>query len=239
MQGKKSNGDKTHEGSVKADIIIHPNQQTTVVISKLESQESNVQNCVIANLNDLFIPIPDMIELKMEGGVDQEVDHTIELGETEQAIKMDYSINMPIAFGRDFCIVYKDTIKDWHEKVKDLDVKHIKIEAEMDNAIPLELSLSGYAIDVAGRELTGITLGIRDNKTIQPCNEDDSPSTTSVIIEIEETGSARISEMDGIVLNVKAQSTETVYNKSLKSNQYIMLRKIKAGIPGGVILDMN
>jgi hypothetical protein len=149
---------------------------------------------------------------------------------------------MPLSFGKDLCIVYKHTIRDWNNKLKDINVKQVYLEAEIESIIPLEFTSSVYAIDVSGKKLAGLAVGIKDNKVILPCKEDDSANvTTPIIIEIAETTGSddTIKKVDGIVLNLKAKSTATIYDKPLKSSQYLIIKKIKATVPGGIQVDMN
>jgi hypothetical protein len=251
MQAWK-NGKKTHDESLKVEgikIPANPNPDqpptpTTIILSKLGPIDQDINHHEVSELGNLFLTIPDKIELNVEAKVDQSVVHTIFLGETEQAVKINYEVNLPLSFGEKLSIVYKDTINGWNEDIKDLDIKRINLETEVLNTIPLELSLSGYAIDVNGKKLETVIVGIKNNATIPPCNEDDSETTVSIVIEIEEHATASsnaptMKDMDGIVLNITAKSTEIINNKPLKSTQYIMLKGMKARIPGGVKLNMN
>jgi hypothetical protein len=257
MQGWK-NGKKTHNESVKIQNIkipANPNPDqpptpATIILSRLGVSENadilpNAIHYKVSELGNVFLVIPDEMELNIEAKADTSEDHIIFLGETEQAVKINYEVNLPLSFGENMSIVYKDTINGWNEDIKDLeDIERINLETQILNTIPLELSLSGYAIDVNGKKLERITVGIKDNATIPPCNIDDSESTASIVIEIEEHVTASFNtpamkNMDGIVLNVTAKSTEIINNKPLKSTQYIMLKNMKAKIPGGVKLNMN
>ncbi|KAA6336772.1 hypothetical protein EZS27_015092 [termite gut metagenome] len=260
MQGWK-NGKKTHNESIKVGgikIPANPNLDQlptpiTIIISKLGAPENeepvaDTNYYKVSELGDLFFIIPDEMELNVEAHADQDPKekHTIILGETEQVVKINYEVNLPLSFGENMSIVYKDTISGWNEDIKNFDIKRIDIEAEILNTIPLELSLSGYAIDVNGKKLDRLIVGIKDNAPIPPCNEDGSETTVSVVIEIVElvpafsdNPTAIMKNLDGIVLNFTAKSTETINNMPLKNTQYMMLKGMKARIPGGVKLNMN
>ncbi|KAA6343984.1 hypothetical protein EZS27_008347 [termite gut metagenome] len=255
MQGWK-NEKKTHDESIKVNEIVipanldpDPDQPPTsaiIILSKLGSITPDPNHYKVSELSDLFYVIPDEIELKIEAKVDTTKVHTIFLGETGKVVKINYGVNLPLSFGENMSIVYKDTINGWNEDVKDLDIKRINLETEILNTIPLELSLSGYAIDVNGKKLERMIVDIKDNAVIPPCKEDGSESIVSIVIEIVElvpalsdTPTSIMKDLDGIVLNITAKSTETINNKPLKSTQYMMLKGMKARIPGGVNLNMN
>ncbi|KAA6338380.1 hypothetical protein EZS27_013605 [termite gut metagenome] len=237
------NGKEIPESNVKIDDIIVPSGPITtiIVLSKLKSPEAGTQNYVVKNLNDLFLIIPDRIDMKIEAKADQSEDHIITLGATEQVVKLDYAVNMPLSFEKGSCIVYKHTIKGWNNSLKDVNVKKVHLETEIESIIPLEFTASVNAIGVSGNVLTGLKVGIKDNETILPCKEDGSASvTTPLIIEIETEDSGNIiKEVDGVVLNLKAKSTETIHGQPLKSSQYLIIKKIKATVHGGVQVDMN
>ncbi|KAA6346654.1 hypothetical protein EZS27_005842 [termite gut metagenome] len=256
MQGWK-NQEKTHKESVKIERIAipanltpdQPPTPTTIVFSRLGAPKNHKPDSDTIyykedKLGDLFLVIPDEIELKIEAEVDQEKPHVIFFKDTKQAIKMSYEVNLPLSFGKKLAIVYKDTLSGWNESIKDLDIKRINLEMEILNTIPLELSLSGYAIDVEGKKLDRMIVGIKNDATIPA--SDGSEVTASITIEIaelipayEDTPTAIMKKMDGIVLNIAARSTEDINGIPLNSLQYIMLRGVKAKVPGGVILNMN
>jgi hypothetical protein len=254
MRGLK-NGKQTHKKIVEIKgIEIPANQSPTpiiIILSRLGGTEGldkeEVGNTVYykkEELHDLFLKIPDEMKLDITAKAKPAEDHTISLGETEETVKIDYDINLPLSFGKILNIVYKDTINGWNEDVKNLDIKRIELETEILNTIPLELTLSGYAIDVNGKKLDRLTVGIKDKATIPPCKDDDSENSANIIIEIVEdissdTSTAVMKELDGIVLNFTAKSTDEIHDKPLKSLQYLRLKGMKARIPGGVKINMN
>ncbi|KAA6343356.1 hypothetical protein EZS27_008947 [termite gut metagenome] len=237
MQGIKDDKN-THEKSVMVENIVVPSkQETTIVLSKLGPSEP--PSYKVGNLNDLFLIIPDRIDMKIEAKADQSVDHTITLGETKQ-VELSYAVNMPLSFEVESRIIYKHTVKGWNNRLKDINVKQVYLETEIESIIPLEFTPSVDAIDVSGNVLNGLKVRIKDDKTILPCKEDGSANVTSLTIEIETGDSGNIiKEIDGIVLNLKAQSTEKIHDQPLKSSQYLIIKEIKASVPGGVQIDMN
>jgi hypothetical protein len=255
MQGWK-NGEKTHTESVKVNNIQIPanpdiNQPPTpitVILSRLGGTNTeDIFYYAEDRLRDLFLVIPDSLKLKIEAQADPSKEHTIRLGkETGKFLEMEYEVNLTLSFGKDMSIVYKDTTNGWNEDVKNLDIKRIDLETEILNTIPLELSLSGYAIDVDGKKLDRLIVDIKDGAVIPPCREDSLENSANIVIEIVElipafsdNPTAVMKKLDGIVLNFTAKSTETINNRPLKSTQYMLLKGMKARIPGGVRLNMN
>jgi hypothetical protein len=237
MQGLKK-GEQTHENDITTgNIEIPASQNTTIILSKLEGTNvGNIKYQKIDNFNELFLIIPEQIKLDINVEVEGE-GHTIDLGET-YPIAMDYKIDMPLSFGKDMIIIYNDTIDGWNEDIKDLDIKAIRLATTIENAIPLEFHLSGYALDVNGKKLDGITIGVVNDQPIAPCKAETADSS-SLIIEIASKNSGIMKKLDGVVLKFKANSTNTVNGIPLKSSQYLLMKDIKVIVPGGVNADLN
>ncbi|KAA6317963.1 hypothetical protein EZS27_031965, partial [termite gut metagenome] len=280
MQGVKGGENPPRAPIETPKITIPAKQITTIILSKEEVEATDVVNpkpYIIDNLNELFLPtMPGEIQLKIlskkvyptedEITAEKEADKklprsTIVLGVSEN-VKMEYKIDMPLAFGPTFAIVLKDTLNGLNDNLKDSDVKGIKITMDVDNAIPLALTIGGEAIDKEGNRLKGITIegdgkkptgaDTKPIKTIKPYTgetkiNDDSevvpkPVTTEgIIINIKEKtgGSGQLKKMDGIVLKFKAESNTDAEGKSLSSQQYLKMKNISAEISGGISLDLN
>jgi hypothetical protein len=241
MLGMK-NGQTTHEKVVMTgDITIPENKKTTVILSQSDGRRfgPDTIHVQMEDLNNIFLTIPDSIKLDINAQSDPNLPHSIDLGQTE-TIEIDYQVNIPLAFGKDLHIVYEDTIKNLNKDIKNLEITRLHIEALIENAVPLEFHLSAYAIDVDGKKLEGLTVQIQDNRLIQPCKPDDSAETTPVVIEINtNTTNGQMQDMDGIVLRITANTTEALLRKPLKSSQYLMLKNVKAKIPGGIRMNLN
>lgn len=245
MRGMKD-GRQTEKGYVtigqahgKTPIIIPPKKESLIILSKLGGTNSgNIINVQVSDLNNLIEIIPDNIDLNIKAEADQSEKHTIELGR-DYTVDMSYTVDMPLSFGKDLTIIYKDTLDGWNEDIKDFDIEQINLETTIDNTVPLELELDGYAIDQDGNEIAGITVKLRNNQLIPPCKADGSASVTAVVIEIKQLVEGRMKQMDGIILRVTAKSTQTINNMPLKSNQYLLLKNMKAKVPGGIKIDLN
>ncbi|KAA6346756.1 hypothetical protein EZS27_005757 [termite gut metagenome] len=239
MQGLK-NGVSTHEKEIKTgNIEIPAEQTTTIILSKLGGigdSENHIEYKTIDNLNEIFLIIPEQIKLDITAEVKGEK-HTIDLGKT-YPIEMNYKIDMPLSFGKDLIIIYNETIDGWNDKMKDLDMKNIYLATNVENTIPLEFHLSGYAIDVNGNKLDGIVIGVVGNQPIAP-GKAKTAGLSSPIIGIVAQNSGIMKKMDGVVLKFKANSTKTVNGIPLKSSQYLLMKNIKAMVPGGINVDLN
>ncbi|KAA6319365.1 hypothetical protein EZS27_030730 [termite gut metagenome] len=247
MQGLK-NGVPTHEKEVKTgNIEIPANQDITIILSKLGGTDDPVNNIKykeINNLNDIFLIIPEQIKLDINSEADQSKKHTIDLGIT-YPIEMNYKMDMPLSFGPELVIIYNETIDGWNNDIKDLkdlDMGKIYLAASVENTIPLEFHMSGYAIDVNGNKLDGITVGVANNQPIVPGKGTaETAGLSSLTIEIvtQNKNSGIMKKIDGVVLRFKANSTSTVNGIPLKSSQYILMKNMKATLPEGASVNLN
>ena len=78
-------------------------------------------------------------------------DQAISLGKNDYNINIDYNINVPLEF-ENLRIFYNDTIEDLSSDLADITdkVKHLEISAVVDNAIPVDLTLSVEPRNEAG-----------------------------------------------------------------------------------------
>ncbi|KAA6321130.1 hypothetical protein EZS27_029183 [termite gut metagenome] len=245
MRGLK-NGVQTHkEKIITGNIEIPANQDITIILSKLGGTDdavNNIQYKEINNLNDMFLIIPEQIELDINAQADQGKRHMIDLGKT-YPIEMNYKIDMPLSFGPELTIIYNETIDGWNKDIKDLkdlDMENIYLAANVENTIPLEFHMSGYAVDVNGNKLDGITVGVANNQPIAP-GKAETAGLSSLIIEIvtQNPNSGIMKKIDGVVLRFKANSNSTVNGIPLKSSQYILMKNMKATLPEGASVNLN
>jgi hypothetical protein len=243
IYGKKDNVEICEINT--GDIQIPASQKTTIILSKLGTMddpaaiENPVQYHRINNLNELFSTIPQEIKLDINAQADQRVEHIINLGQT-YPIAMDYKIDIPLSFGPDLTIIYNKTIDGWNDQIKDLDMGNISIATTVENTIPLKLKIEGYAIDVDGKKLEG--LSVKLNKVINAGKGTSEKSVkTSIAISIseEKKHSGIMKEMDGVVLTITANATKTVNGIPLNSSQYMIMQKISAKITDGMNIDLN
>lgn len=195
----------------------------------------------VPNLPNLIRQIPDVIQINMTAEADPEAEHRFDLSHGDYEMNVRYNVHVPLTFGPDLQVVYRDTIDDFNSDIKDY-VKYVTevvMEMEVENTIPLGMVCRAVALDVDGRALSGIEVS-----TPQPIEAAgwDGNNTTLVrgafTIELKETVAGTMEQLDGLALEITADANEGVEGASLKNNQYLRLSG-KMRIPGGITVDID
>lgn len=195
----------------------------------------------VPNLPNLIRQIPDVIQINMTAEVDPEAEHRFDLSHGDYEMNVRYNVHVPLTFGPDLQVIYRDTIDDFNSDIKDY-VKYVTevvMEMEVENTIPLGMVCRAVALDVDGRALSGIEVS-----TPQPIEAAgwDGNNTTLVrgdfTIELKETVAGTMEQLDGLALEITADANEGVEGASLKNNQYLRLSG-KMRIPGGITVDID
>ena len=188
-----------------------------------------------------FFQIPDVIQINMTAEADPEAEHRFDLSHGDYEMNVRYNVHVPLTFGPDLQVIYRDTIDDFNSDIKDY-VKYVTevvMEMEVENTIPLGMVCRAVALDVDGRALSGIEVS-----TPQPIEAAgwDGNNTTLVrgdfTIELKETVAGTMEQLDGLALEITADANEGVKGASLKNNQYLRLSG-KMRIPGGITVDID
>lgn len=195
----------------------------------------------VPNLPNLIRQIPDVIQINMTAEADPEAEHRFDLSHGDYEMNVRYNVHVPLTFGPDLQVIYRDTIDDFNSDIKDY-VKYVTevvMEMEVENTIPLGMVCRAVALDVDGRALSGIEVS-----TPQPIEAAgwDGNNTTLVrgdfTIELKETVAGTMEQLDGLALEITADANEGVKGASLKNNQYLRLSG-KMRIPGGITVDID
>ena len=195
----------------------------------------------VPNLPNLIRQIPDVIQINMTAEADPEAEHRFDLSHGDYEMNVRYNVHVPLTFGPDLQVIYRDTIDDFNSDIKDY-VKYVTevvMEMEVENTIPLGMMCRAVALDVDGRALSGIEVS-----TPQPIEAAgwDGNNTTLVMsaftIELKETVAGTMEQLDGLALEITADANEGVKGASLKNNQYLRLSG-KMRIPGGITVDID
>ena len=195
----------------------------------------------VPNLPNLIRQIPDVIQINMTAEADPEAEHRFDLSHGDYEMNVRYNVHVPLTFGPDLQVIYRDTIDDFNSDIKDY-VKYVTevvMEMEVENTIPLGMMCRAVALDVDGRALSGIEVS-----TPQPIEAAgwDGNNTTLVrgdfTIKLKETVAGTMEQLDGLALEITADANEGVKGASLKNNQYLRLSG-KMRIPGGITVDID
>ena len=218
-------------------------------------------NIIVENINDLIRTIPDEIVMS---DINAYIPHTGENGNWEAddyitiafpepdsygtsdplryEINMDYSLEVPLAFGPDLEIKYSTDFNGWNSNFSSdgssdykLDLKEAAIRFDFINSIPLDLSLTATPIDVDGNEMSDITVEMdSDLLAGEPGNETSAPITITLTATQE-----ALDRFDGLRLNIVATSSAGLEGVALNENQGVKLEKISATIQGGIQMNLT
>ncbi len=234
-----------------------------IVISRQEAEnggngpvpaDENYQYITVSELGRLISVIPDHItisDIKVriphEGseGNWAESDYTAitfpQEGPLTYDVGVDYSIEVPLAFGKDLYISYSTDFNGWNENFSStsksdykLDLKEASIKFDFINSIPLELGLSAEAIDTDGNVMSDINVELEGTLAAGNINNETS---AAVVVKIVATQEA-LDRFDGLRLNIEATSGD-MEGVALNKDQGVRLENISANIQGGIQLDLT
>lgn len=198
----------------------------------------------VENLPDLIQSIPDLIKVEnIEAKVLQNF-YTLDLG-VEKEVTTDYDMNAPLEFGKDFSIVYKDTINGWSEDIEDFEMKEVEVTLNAINRIPLNLNMSATAIDAQGNEMTDVLV---ETEGFIAAGDMEKPNTKTLTFILKKNDETRIKNLDGLIIRLDGkafldensdQAGEVWESKTLNANQTLKLDDLKLRIKGGVTLNLD
>lgn len=203
----------------------------------------------IPTLPELLRKVPNVVKIKgvdAVGNKTNSIKVTVNCNGVElpqnNTIGFDYMVYTPLAFGKDFKIVYKETENDWAKDMDDLkDMNFGALEVEADvcttDPIPLDFTLTIVPIDQAGKSLADII-------TVTPVKISKLSATTSqhIKLTLQPTsgktfrdvfkGTYSNRKLDGIEMRATMDNPDPT--QSLKSTQNIFMKNLKLTLVGGV-----
>lgn len=199
----------------------------------------NSPEILSGSLTSLLNTIPDQIDLKVtEVKVESETnDQTIDLDKNDYSLDINYDINVPLEF-ENLCIFYSDTIDNLQSDLSDISdkIKHLELNVEVDNAIPLGLNLTLAPRNEAGEPLTGLTLPENIEIKAAP-NSDGAIQTTSVTITIKEESENALQQLDKLALKIEGRNQES-NDVTLRPDQFVVVH-LSARLPEGAQMDLE
>lgn len=202
---------------------------------------------VVPTLDKLVEKLPDYIQVDIAGGKTSLKDEDVTLQfNRNYATDLYYNVFIPFTFRNGLKIVYRDSICDMNEDLKDYAAKGAQITAEVVNTVPLQLIASGTAIDVNGKEIPGIRISeatIAPGKVATAYATDEQIAETAVTTPITLTLSLSdpnlLKKLDRINLRIQAEGVQANGNGVLSSKQYLFLQNIRLKLTGQVTADFN
>lgn len=146
------------------------------------------------------------------------------LGETLNGVEGKWEFFAPLAFKKGTASKITYTADGWNsEDVDAITITHLSISTKVSNTLPVDLSLSGYPIDVNGNRIPGTELV---PQTIQA-----GADRQEVVLQVTGT----ITKLDGFTfeIGIGAGSEE-----ALSPDQTITLKDIRAKVSGSYIKEL-
>lgn len=175
---------------------------------------------VKADLPSLLRSLPDVVKINIAANTDKDADGTVELGRSyEMTVTMD--VNVPMSFGKDLKIDYRDTIRFNASGVESLlNSNTLALGGLLDNSMPLNYMLS---VDLVDSEYQPVAATM--------AQEVKANSKTALNMELKKDASSSSSPMAALILCFSLSSGSD--NARLNADNYIQASDLTLGLPGG------
>lgn len=142
-----------------------------------------------------------------------------------------------MSFGPQLSILYRDTVDNLLEDIGDFvdKVHEVKVEATVDNTVPIELQASTVAVDRNMQPLSGVEVSAPG--VIAP-GKGNEPVVSSFDVVIRETQAGALAQLDGLILEIRAGNTEETSGIAATPQQYVQVR-MTLRVPGGLTADLD
>lgn len=197
------------------------------VAPSLEGKPANY-TFVQANLQNILKPLPDSIKIEIKPTIDQSVQHSIDLS-ANYSLKLNYALNVPFKFGKDFSVTLKDTLDDIDLGLDESGIKAGQLElfGSIINSIPLNLELQLLLTDVNFN-----ILATSSAITIKAGGPNGSGVASTLSLKLDKKLD-ELSKLNKVILTFKATSNSTVAGTPILPENFIKA-DLKARIIGGV-----
>jgi len=194
----------------------------------------------VNNLGEVITTIPKQISFVLDNvHSDTSVPDSIVFGKA-YSLGLKYQVLIPFKFGGKLAISYNDTINDLHKNLKDINATKAVVRGTVYNTIPLKMKVTATPFDASGNDLSKQLQVVISNEIAAGGGNDKSVASTPLTVSVTEaSGSDGVikNKLERIILSVTAASQDS--GGTLYSDQYILMKDIKAVIYGGVIIDAN
>ena len=157
------------------------------------------------------------------------------LGQTYNA-KAKYNVFVPFEFNNGFVIVYNDSTDSMKDDLEDYAAEGVRVTADVNNTIPLDLVATITAVDVDGNPVPGVTF---DKANIPASTVGKAEAKTSVQIDATLSDPYLLRKIDRFMFKINAASGESTETHKLYSTQYLEFTNVKVRLKGQIIADFN
>jgi len=192
---------------------------------------------VSPKLPDLFNIAPDEIGINVTSVISGDRQY-VDLYSQKNQMNINYNVKIPLDFGKNFSILFLDTIGDLKQNLKEIVkmTKQIEMTAFIDNQIPLNLNFEIIPMDVSYKVLPGISVSTPD--PILACNSDGTARRSTLNMVLKETVAGSLSQMNALQFKVWAKKTTAVAGILLNANQTVLV-EMRIKIPKGLVITQN
>ena len=216
---------------------LQDHRTTALVIYKNVRPERESEDTIfvrMGRLSELMTTIPDKIEFNLNAGIDQSVNHFVDLTRPLY-VKGSYDVTIPLAFDSLY-VEYSDTIKDLSkdlEEVADkIDATEMKLIADIQSTIPLGVKLVATAYDKYGNEMDDIKI---DSCVIEAGN--DTITESQMILGVDIRNGKRLADLESIVFVAACDSGNE--SSSIHEGQWLWIKKLRILLPQGLKVDLT
>lgn len=201
-------------------IYFAPSSRQTVTVSRqpiAEFPDTVSANVVIDNMMDILKVMPDRIEVEGFAHTDSTQTITMALNR-DYIVRPSYELIARLIMGKNMQIVYTKEIDNMHNKLKNLTVTSMQINAEATNNIPLDLYAKAIATDKDGNVIDDIVL-VQEEKIA-------ANSKTNMSITLRGNADS-FDRLERLTLKAYAKSSEKLQGLSLNVKQALQLQNAR------------
>lgn len=235
------NGKADESKIVPATLILQPTESADqILVSKFwiaydEDRMPDGYTFVKADILSLLREIPEKLEFRLAACTDPERESVLEPS-ADYILSAVYLFQLPLEFGEEFKITYRDTISDLPEILGSLLAKgsKVKLAGEIVNSLPLCLDLRLNFLDSNGN-VVPLAEGCGVQK-IAPCNPDASASVTplEIVLAVKEGVNADITSLE-LMFNA---NSEGVAGIPVTEDAYLQA-VLQLVLPEGITVDLK
>lgn len=211
-------------------------RNTTIIIYKNDRvvpQSDDTVYVRMSRLSDLMSSIPDKISFDLTAQVDQSEEHYVDLTR-ELSVSGSYKVSVPLSFDSLY-IEYSDTISDLAKSLEDvadkIEATELKLLADLENTIPLGVTLKAKALDKNDKEISGISIA---SCVIAPGSPSITKSTMTLDVNVRK---GALEKLESIVFTAECQSGDG--STSIQKGQWLWIKKVRLQLPEGLKVDLT
>lgn len=232
------------------EMSIHKNGRTQLCICRQKTAElvnaygeENVYE--VADLSDLVRKIPDHVKIiHANAKTDLSQTASFEFGR-QYEVKPAYEVLAPVAFAKDANIVYKDSVDNLNDDLKDLELadnSYVLMTADVETLVPAYLSVNAYPVDINGRRIGSDRISVEIPNRIT-ASDGTTPARSQLIVKLSQKQKGAIKQLDKFVFEVQGAASEgqnSVVGVTLNAKKHTLkLNNIKVKVVGKVVGDFN